>query len=49
MDEQPPPKEMCNIIGYCRGRRKQLIIACDTSECYIIWGALALIQKWKTY
>jgi hypothetical protein len=48
MDEQPPLKEMRNIIDYCRGRRKQLIIGCDTSECYILWAALALIQKWKT-
>jgi len=46
MDEQPPLKEMRNIIDYCRGRRKQLI-DCDINECDILWGALALIQKWK--
>jgi hypothetical protein len=49
MDEQPPLKEMRNVNDYCRGRRTQLIIAFDTSECYILWGILALIQKWKTY
>ena len=46
MDEQPPLKEMRNIIDYCRGRGKQLI-DCDINECYVLWGALALIQKWK--
>jgi hypothetical protein len=49
MDEQPPLKEMRNVINYCRGRRMQLIIGFHTSECYIMWGALVLIQKWKTY
>jgi hypothetical protein len=47
MDKQPPLKEMRNIIDYCRDRRKQLVIGCDTNECYILWEALALIQKWK--
>jgi len=49
MDEQPPMKEKRNVIDYCRDRREQLIIGCDTSECYILWGTLALIQKWNTY
>jgi len=48
MNEQPPLKDFRNVIDYCRGRRKQLIIGCDTSECYILLGVLALVQKWKT-
>jgi len=42
MDEQPPLKEMRNVINYCRGRRKQLIIGCDTNECYILWGGTGI-------
>jgi len=49
MDEQPPVKERRKVIDNCRERRKQLIIGCDTSECYVVLGALELIQKWKTY
>ena len=39
--------EKCQWI--LQGQQKAPHIGCDTSECYILWGTLALIQKWKTY
>jgi hypothetical protein len=36
MDEQPPTKEMINVIDHCRGRRKQFVIGCGTSQCHIL-------------
>jgi hypothetical protein len=38
-DELPPSKEMKDIIDYCYGRKKQLIIGCDTHAQHTLWGS----------
>jgi hypothetical protein len=36
-DEPPPTKKVRDIINYCFGRKKQLIIGCDANAHHTLW------------